>query len=166
MAVEIFFEMRITKVLQKEKENKGIILHKEGIFWRAYEVSAYVFASEIKSYNVKVKYYKNVNREVVYLGFPATYLDTIIKLCGKKGYTVQEQSESEIVIKGSIEAEGYAAWKKDIVQAIKQTDVSKENEISSMDISREIVAYPLASKTPMEAQHFLYEIQLKINGII
>lgn len=152
--------MKITGVLQREHNNtNAIILQKEGIFWRAYEMSAYIFASEIKAYEVKVKYYKNVNREVMYLGFPATYLDTILKLCKTKGYTVQQPSKSEIVIKGSIEAKGFAEWKKNIAQAVKQTDVSKENEISRIDILQEIVAYPLASKTPMEVQQFLYEIQ-------
>ncbi|MCP3929773.1 MAG: hypothetical protein GY705_11805 [Bacteroidetes bacterium] len=54
--------MKITEVLRKEKGNTGVILHKEGMFWRAYEMSANLFVEQIKKYEVKTKYYKKVKQ--------------------------------------------------------------------------------------------------------
>lgn len=62
--------MGISEILESEVENSLIKLHKEGLFWRAYEQSAFLFINNIKEYNVTKKYYKNVKQELVYLGFP------------------------------------------------------------------------------------------------
>jgi hypothetical protein len=42
-----FREMLISEILALEQENSNIILHKEGLFIRAYERSAYLFATYI-----------------------------------------------------------------------------------------------------------------------
>ena len=60
--------MKITNILKIEQENiNSIFLHKEGIFWRAYEHSAYLFTLFIKEYQITKKFYKNVKQELVYL---------------------------------------------------------------------------------------------------
>ena len=62
--------MKISEVIRLEKDNKLIILHKEGVFWRAYEYSAFCFVTLINNYNVLHKYFKNIGQDVVYIGFP------------------------------------------------------------------------------------------------
>lgn len=63
----IFFEnMVILDILALEKENTQIILHKEGLFIRAYERSAFMFTKHIKEYTITKKFYKNAKQEVVY----------------------------------------------------------------------------------------------------
>jgi hypothetical protein len=43
-SAKFFFEkIGIKEIIQLEQANKEIILHKEGLFWRAYEQSAYYF---------------------------------------------------------------------------------------------------------------------------
>jgi hypothetical protein len=65
--------MGISEIAKQEKINAGQIwLYKEGIFWRAYEVSAYLFSCNIKKYTVKQKFIKKIDREIVFLGFPDT----------------------------------------------------------------------------------------------
>jgi mannosyltransferase OCH1-like enzyme len=63
--------MRISDILIKENNNSGqIILHKEGLFWRAYEQSAYLFSKYVRKYQVVRKHFKNVEKDIVFLGFP------------------------------------------------------------------------------------------------
>ena len=82
--------MKIKDILQQEQANtNSIFLHKEGIFWRAYEKSAYLFSLYIKAYQITKKYYKNVGSEVVYLGFPDSSLNNILKITDK--HTVERQ---------------------------------------------------------------------------
>ncbi len=77
--------MKIKDILHLEKSNfNTIILHKEGMFYRAYEKSAYLFTLYIKAYKVVKKFYKNVNTEVVYLGFPTNCLENILKIVSYK----------------------------------------------------------------------------------
>ena len=65
-AAPIFFEnMVILDILELEKDNKQLILHKEGLFIKAYERSAYLFTKHIKEYKLTKKFYKNVKQEVV-----------------------------------------------------------------------------------------------------
>ncbi len=52
-------------------------LYKEGLFWRAYEVSAYLFVSYIKAYQATKKYYKVVEDDVIYIGFPHSQIKRV-----------------------------------------------------------------------------------------
>lgn len=63
--------MKIEKILEYEAQNNDtVILFKEGIFLRAYERSAMRFTEHIAPFKVFKKFYKIVNAEVCYLGFP------------------------------------------------------------------------------------------------
>lgn len=74
-------KMTIKEILEIENGNKACInLYKEGIFLRVYQKSAYFFTKQIKDLKVMKKFYKNVNCEVVYAGFPDTILSQIQEL--------------------------------------------------------------------------------------
>jgi hypothetical protein len=61
--------MKIIELIKLEESNSGILLHKEGIFWRAYERSAYRFVNHLTAYRVQLRYYKNIKQDVVYIGY-------------------------------------------------------------------------------------------------
>lgn len=151
--------MRISEIVKTEEDNKAIILHKEGIFWRAYERSAFFFVINVKNYNVLHKYFKNIAQDIVYIGFPDTYFDTIADLCKQTNYTLQNVNDKQIIIKGTTEKEGFEEWKNEIINKGKKAIETEEN-----DILKQVSAFPLASKTPIEAQQFIDNIQKQING--
>ena len=62
--------MKIEDILKTE-DNRSIYLHNEGLFWRAYQYSAFAFVNNIKPYNAKKKFIKKVNSDIVFIGFPA-----------------------------------------------------------------------------------------------
>jgi hypothetical protein len=58
--------MKLSEVLSIEAHNSGVIhLIKDGLFWRAYEISSYLLSSHIKAYQLTKKFYKNVGKEVI-----------------------------------------------------------------------------------------------------
>ncbi len=42
--------MKISEIVKTEEGNKVIVLHKEGLYWPAYEHSAFLFMNNIKEY--------------------------------------------------------------------------------------------------------------------
>ncbi len=154
--------MKIFEIVEKESNNDAILLHREGIFWRAYEVSAYRFITHIKSYNIKSKYYKNIKKDIVYMGFPSSYMDTIADICSTKGYEVDRQQDSMIKIGCNTDITGYDVWKQELIDNTIKIAKESKNIVTKEDLLQEIADYPLALKTPMEAQQFLYHIQQKI----
>lgn len=61
----------IKERIEREQSNcDKIYLYKEGIFYRAYERSAYLWITNICNYEIKKRYVKTIDRDIVYLGFP------------------------------------------------------------------------------------------------
>jgi hypothetical protein len=124
-------KMKILEIVSLEQSYEGIILHKEGIFWRAYELSAYRFVTSIKKYNVLCKFYKNIKQDVVYMGFPISYMDTITELCRAKGYNI-EQRVNSIHIACNTDAIGYENWKLNILQSETMSESEDDRSIKKV----------------------------------
>jgi hypothetical protein len=153
--------MKISEIVLKEENNYKIILHKEGLFWRAYEKSAYLFVTNIKEYNILHKYYKNIGQNIVYIGFPGTYLEQVIEMCRQKKFPFTKTDDKIVEIKGFSQNGDFNNWKNEIINKEK-----KEIELKENDILKKISDFPLASKTPIEAQQFLDNIQNQIHGTL
>jgi len=149
--------MKIVDIIKTE-DNQSIFLHNEGLFWRSYEYSAYAFVNSIKQYNAKKKFIKIVNSDIVFIGFPDSALSNILDLCKQKGFAINK-NEKIITIELKTKKEGYVKWKNDI--EIADSIKVKKNEPT---LTERIASFPLATKTPMEAQQFLYQLQMEING--
>ena len=153
--------MKIQDILQLEQNNKGnIILHKEGIFWRAYEQSAYLFTHHIKEYQIIKKYYKNAKQDVVYLGFPLTSIKEILKIASEK--KIQETQNQIIIGKYKFSEQDFVNWKFNIKTFQATFKDLKTYKISYTEIFTKIKEFPLANKTPIECQQFLTELQNEI----
>ena len=63
--------MHTKDILALERAGEeDIILHRKGIFWRAYQDSAFLFYTHLRPLKVTVKFVKVGDTEVAYLGFP------------------------------------------------------------------------------------------------
>ena len=149
--------MKIEDIIKTE-DNASIYLHNEGLFWRAYEYSAFAFVKEIKQYNAKKKFIKIVNSEIVFIGFPDSTLGNILALCKQNGFSVNK-NDKLITIELKTKKEGFEIWKDEI--KVEESNNTKKNDAA---LSERIASYPLATKTPMEAQQFLYKLQMELNG--
>lgn len=98
--------------LQLETVNTGVVhLWLEGMFWKAYERSAYIFCHRVNDYKPYKKWIKAVGGEVVAIGFPSKAFDRMVD-----GRVVEYIDEKHCLLTGfSVDAQelkGFQEWKK------------------------------------------------------
>ena len=101
--------MSISGILFIEDGNVNHIhLYKEGSFWKAYDRSAYLLVKHIRAYQPWLRYYKNMNREVISIGFPRVALLRLIE-----GYRIVNQSDTSmsIELEQAMDPTGFQQWK-------------------------------------------------------
>lgn len=104
--------MKISEILTIENSNDScIILFKEGIFLKAYERSAMRFVEKIAAYKVFRKFYKIVNTEICYLGFPISNLKELLQ---RKNLSVLKDTPNFLVIPNCVSNTEFLSWKKSI----------------------------------------------------
>ena len=150
--------MKIKDIYSLEQSNKtSILLSKAGLFWRAYECSAYLFVLHIKPYQVTKKFYKNIKAEIVYLGFPESALEQVLKKLDNK--SIEKKDNQIIITNYQIDNNKFTIWKNEI----KLGQTSKKPEFSSNKIIDKIRQFSIVNKTPIECQQFILEIQTELN---
>ena len=156
--------------IEKNNINK-IELFLEGIFWRAYEESAFRFVKHIRPFKATRKMIKLLGAELVYLGFPQTNLKNIIDNSKVKIINESEKRISlELLCEDGYTKEEYIEWKNQVPvsvvninsnKPILQDDnkaVNKDNNIVSL-----IKEFQLESKTPIDCFIFISELKKIIN---
>lgn len=160
--------------LEKSKQPASLLLHKEGIFYIAYEHSAWLFCSVIHAFKVKKRFVKNVAAEVVSIGFPMTSLE---KLCD--AYKVTTVADDMVCVElphaAVCNLVGYDDWKKRIPLEPEQRNEPADKDEKNMktgtaDMYNQIIEklkdFPIECKTPLECMLFLSEIKKLLNGNI
>lgn len=134
-----------------------LVLYKEGVFWVAYEQSAY-FIAQFKEYKPTKKYFKNIDRFVVSVGFPN--VEALINEMKQK-HTIQSVLKTditiEIILKEAMNNNSFEVWKESIL------DKSQLKSFKTESVESLVKAFPLANKTPMEAFLFIEELQKSLN---
>jgi hypothetical protein len=95
-----------------------ITLVKEGLFWRAYEQSAYLFTKLFwPDLKVNGGFVKTVGKDLFYVGFPDTSLQgkVIDKIPEVPGSRLLTRSDNMIVIAGVPLIDGFEAWKQSYI---------------------------------------------------
>lgn len=67
--------------METAKKDNEVILHREGVFYIAYEHSAWLFSVSLHSFKVKKTYVKCVARDIVSVGFPMASLNRLADGC-------------------------------------------------------------------------------------
>ena len=111
-----------------EKSNlSGITLLKEGMFYRAYNVSAMRISTKVRAFKVNTKLIKYVGQTVMYCGFPETILSEVRNLCARKNYGWHVRGETRIDIEGvATPDEDYEGWTREILKMVADAPGKKE----------------------------------------
>jgi hypothetical protein len=162
--------MTIEDIVKAEVENNNtIILLREGIFWKAYEKSAYAFCKHVKPFMVKKKYIRTINDEIVSIGFPMSSTKTILQ-----GRTVLLEEEKRMVVSiDQIDHEGFMTWKKAQVltpppagmfpgASYSNNSMAFGGSNQEKEIISRIKLFSLENKTPLECMLFLSEIKKQL----
>jgi len=155
--------MVVKEILKIEETNTGRInLFKEGIFWRVYQKSAYLFIKQIKDLKALKKFYKVVNSEVVYAGFPDTILSGIQELAQSKYLKFERVNEKHCTISGIEIDNGFEEWFQSLA-VFRKINSDDGSDISDGKPARSIIQkikeYPVFYKTPLETVQFVAEMQ-------
>lgn len=155
---------QISTILQDEVFNEGahIRLYAEGIFYKAYERSAWVACRVLHPFMVKKRAVRKVGQEVVSIGFPKTSLD---KWAGAR--RVEHIDDDGVVIYMNDEevvpfaADEYEAWKAGIELAMKEPEVRQATAMGAVEaeVCQAIRRFPIESKTPLECMLFVAELK-------
>ena len=159
--------MTIKKILLTEESNiNSIYLYREGMFYKAYERSAYAFINNVKKYTPIKKYIKIVQSEVTSIGFPCAVFDKLTQR-----FEILRSEAGLIVIKSvNINSENFLNWKYNITLTSTEqksicsvepqnTDTTIKDKIS--DLIRE---FPLEAKSMLECMTFISELKREVNG--
>lgn len=142
----------INEILENESQNNGsfILLYPEGMFYKAYERSAWLACMYLGNLLVKKRYIKKVQQDVVSVGFPKSSIE---KWAG--GRKIRTMDNYVMIILDDSEIQEYSdeifhKWK----------DSGNESE----EIYDRILSFPIENKTPMECMIFLSELKEKLNA--
>lgn len=153
--------MDIKILLESEKENfTQIRLYREGMFYRAYEHSAFAIL-QVTTLKVTHKESKALGVTYVSVGFPITSLDKFIQGLP----TLSAESEKIVLgVKEPISNEAFLEWKKSVPITSPQSGdkMKMTDRISGKGILELLEVFDLSVHTPIECMVFLAEIKARM----
>lgn len=147
--------------METEKPQNVVLLHQEGIFYIAYEHSAWLFVTAVHALKVKKQYVKCVSQHVASIGFPMTSLGKWVA----EEQVVVEGSVARVVLPADVACGngGFDEWKAALpVDAANGKPVGKTvagDTACNADVPALIRNFPIENKTPLECMIFLSEIK-------
>ena len=158
--------MKIIEKVTLCNQDARIYFFKEGIFYRLYNQSAFLFVENVKSYTVGVKFIKNINDWTYTIGFPIAHFNTdVLKasklLEDKPSYRCYSFPKTAI-------ASEYEQWCSQQQSQSEKRFRSKLEPLvlqqSSTNLVQEILQFDTLNKTPMQAMEFIAFLKSKIKG--
>lgn len=147
---------QIKEILETERDNRDkIYLYREGLFYKAYEHSAYLWVHKVCGYEVRCRYVKIVNQNVVSIGFPQNTLKS--KVIGLK---TEEFSQGVIIyVGGSITDCDFDKWKRELENKEQNVEnalecqepstcYGRENKYS--EVIEELRRFPIETSSPID----------------
>ena len=148
--------MSISEIIKEEENNlQNIIFHKEGMFWRAYEHSAYQVVTHLKELKVIKKCFKVAgNKEIVFVGVPQK---TLSEIAANKPITENADKRITMKLETPLIEDEYNSWKNSI--QFVPADKVQNAESTEKDIKKMIKNFNVAASTPIDCMLFLTKIQ-------
>jgi hypothetical protein len=147
----------MTLLLQKVQHMylDEIKAYKEGVFWVAYEQSAY-FVWLAKGYKPTKRWVKSSTIEVVQIGFPS--LDVLLNLPTLKT-VVKEVNFISLETTIPIDVTAFAEWKKELPLFEKKSKNTKEKKLPGCRVVELLQQFDVAAHTPIAAMLFIIELK-------
>lgn len=140
--------------LQLETVNTGVVhLWLEGMFWKAYERSAYIFVCRVSGYKPYKKWIKSVGGEVVAIGFPAKAFDKLLE-----GRAIDYVDEKHCILTGFTvdvqELKKFQEWKKKVSSfpyAVVGNDTANGDHAEKVFVSNDVPVISVLAKSPAKS---------------
>lgn len=151
----------IDEILSSEqsKDRLCIQLYSEGIFFKAYEHSAWLAYHILNRFMVKKKYIRKAGQEIVSIGFPKTALGKWP--AGRK--MCESETKAAIYIDDceydSIPEKDFTRWKDSISHG---RESKAEDKAVESAIIEQIRLFPVESKTPIECMMLVSSLKREL----
>ena len=86
-------------------------LVRDRTFFQAYEYSAYFMEKHFRKYKIHSRFFKNINAEMVYMGFPKNNLEPLKRDVESSGYVWKQIDENRIDVIGFPCCKNFEEWK-------------------------------------------------------
>jgi hypothetical protein len=149
--------MTYKEIIQIEKDNPhSINLFHEGIFYKAYERSAYMMCKKIHPFKVSKKFIKIIDMDVVSIGFPE---NSLTKWFEKDKLHHNDDGTINISIECAEDDSLFVEWKT----TLSFNTVKEDTKDNIYDVIRN---FPLESSTPIDCVNFIATLKMKVNAIV
>ena len=146
---------------ENEKPQGVIRLVESNGFYRAYNYSAYMFHQVIAQHKVTRKFAKNINQEIVYVGFP---VDKLLERIGERSHKKTEYGyDVELAETEFPDAANYDEWRRTV-----PTEPASRGDANSLSpsgdelyraVCERIRIYPMETKSLIECVSFLADLK-------
>ena len=151
--------MRIAEIAKIERQNEQQIhWFKSGMFWRAYNLSAFLTIQNGRPFKVIYKAFKVTQWEALLIGFPESVCQDLLQQFSKIDIQ-REPNHICIHPPQMILKEAYMDWFESHCRML-----NRPSSYQYLEVIERLKSFPLANKTPIESQHFLWELQKIIHG--
>lgn len=155
----------LLKKLELETTNVGAVhLWLEGMFWKAYEKSAYVFVQRISGYKPYKRFVHAAGGEVLAIGFPSKAFARVTD-----GRALERVDEKHCIMSGfSIdrnEMKGYYEWKKGVPSFPYAVVNSQEQTIVAQPEERAVAPTKTRKPQTPPAEPQLIPVPVSENGV-
>ncbi len=146
----------------EENQTNLITLVKEGMFWRAYEQSAYLFTRHFwPELKVNGGYVKSAGKEVYYVGFPEVSLQKIIDKIPEVGDSfLMEQGQNRVTIANVPPVDGFEEWKQGLVLLRDQTNQQMQPYYGKLPLYKAV--YDFYFMVVNLTRHFPKDVQYSV----
>lgn len=150
-------------ILAKEELLEPLIyLHREGIFWKAYQYSAYRVLQRQPNLKLKKKFVKAVSCEVISLGFPDVTLERIfdkreIRILDEKLLCITDRD---------LDRQSYERWFEAValMESPYKLEFSPKHPIKGCEESVlcKLREFRIEESTPMSCMNFLVSLRKEL----
>ena len=150
---------------EEQKACNEILFYKEGVFYVAYEKSAWLFCRRIHSFRATKKFIKSVGKDMVSIGCPEQSLlkltETTCRRNDKDGIV-----SFSVIMDEPLDGNDFEEWKSSLQyfhgQGEKPVSCKSASGNKEHMLRECILNYPIESKTPMDCMLFVAELKKEL----
>lgn len=146
----------------------GIHLYLEGIFWKAYEQSAWRFVRHVCSYKPMKRHIKSLGQDVVTLGFPSAGLQKVLE---QTTYTQTDPKHILVTCEDTGTPEEFEQWKTAIpLQPPTEKSLTRQAASASVSpgayaqIISELERFDVLHASPMDCMQFIASLKQQLTN--
>ena len=173
----------IDQIVENEDQNRDRIhLYRIGLFYRAFQRSAYLFLTNVRNFRAVKKHYKATRCDVVMLGFPSSLLDELLP-----PESVETHEDGHISVSSpALDLQLYQAWfatvkiEPEKKKAVKIETIPQAPKVAPAQpqlpfapapapcgeiqnrVLRDLETFPVENSTPLDCMIFLSKLKSEL----